>query len=108
MPEGGKPRGFVALARTIEPIFAPVDGGGAMLPAPRVLLVEGDAAGAMSYGYTANGDFCGDFWHESMDAAMNWPREVYNVTFLEWQAVPHDEPNAHHWAKEYARRTTAD
>jgi hypothetical protein len=79
-------------------------GGQVFMPFPDVVLIEGDAAEGMTYRYRANGEFCGDTWHESLEAAKSQAIEEYGNALGKWLPVPEDVENAHTFARAVAQR----
>lgn len=74
-----------------------------MLPAPDVILLIDDAdPGAMLFRYTAHGEFAGDTWHPSVDAAREHAIYDYSDALGEWIDVPDDVANPHAYAVQYA------
>jgi hypothetical protein len=74
------------------------------MPFPDVVLIEGDATQAMTYRYGANGEFCGDTWDESLEAAKSQAAEEYGDALGEWLPVPENVKNAHTFARAVAQR----
>jgi hypothetical protein len=87
-----------------------LDTGPVPMPRPDVLLLEGDESGrAMLYRYTAGGEFGGDTWHESVEAAERAAVEEYGASTVgPWTPVPEDEPDAHKYAIAQAGAWPAD
>jgi len=74
-----------------------------MLPSPDViLLVAGPEPGAMLFRYTVSGEFGGDTWHSSLDAAREQVEYEYEEALGEWVHVPAGVENAHAYAVQYA------
>jgi hypothetical protein len=80
--------------------------GQVFMPFPDVVLIEGHATEGMTYRYRANGEFCGDTWDESLEAAKSQATQEYGDALGEWQLVPEDVENAHTFARALARRAT--
>jgi hypothetical protein len=80
------------------------------LPRPDVLLLEGNESGhATLYRYTAGGEFGGDTWHESVEAAERAAVEEYGASMVgPWTPVPEDEPDVHKYAIAQAGAWPAD
>jgi hypothetical protein len=74
------------------------------MPFPDVVLIEGDATQAMTYRYRASGEFCGDTWDESVEAAKAQAVAEYGDALGPWLAVPHDVENAHAFARAFVVR----
>ena len=74
-----------------------------MLPPPDVILLIADAdPGAMLFRYTAHGEFAGDTWHPSADAAREHAIYDYSDALGDWVEVPDDVQDAHAYAVQYA------
>ena len=74
-----------------------------MLPPPDVvLLITDDDPGAMLFRYTAHGEFAGDTWHPSADAAREHAIYDYSDALGDWVDVPNGVPDAHAYAVQYA------
>jgi hypothetical protein len=74
-----------------------------MPPAPDVILLIGDAdPGAMLFRYTVHGEFGGDTWHPSIDAAREHAIYDYSDALGDWIDVPDDIEDAHAYAIQYA------
>ena len=74
-----------------------------MPPAPDVILLVGDAdPGAMLFRYTVHGEFGGDTWHPSVDAAREHAIYDYSDALSDWIDVPDDVEDAHAYAIRYA------
>jgi hypothetical protein len=74
-----------------------------ILPAPDVVLLIADAdPGAMLFRYTAHGEFSGDTWHPSVDAAREHAIYDYSDALGEWVDVPDEVKDAHAYAVQYA------
>jgi hypothetical protein len=72
-------------------------------PAPDVVLLVGDGDGtAMLFRYTVHGEFAGDTWHPSVDAAREHAIYDYSDALDGWIDVPNDVQNAHAYAIHYA------
>jgi hypothetical protein len=74
-----------------------------MPPAPDVILLIGDAdPGAMLFRYTVHGEFGGDTWHPSVEAAREHAIYDYSDALGDWIDVPDDIADAHAFAIQYA------
>ena len=74
-----------------------------MLPlADVVLLISDNDPGAMLFRYTAHGEFGGDTWHPSVDAAQDQAAEEYGEALDRWVAVPDAIADPHVFAVQYA------
>ena len=60
----------------------------------------------MLYRYTAQGDFGGDTWHETVDDAKNQAMFEYGDALGEWIAVPDDTSDTHEFAITAVRQRT--
>src|SRR4051812_46224501 len=74
---------------------------------PSVMLIEGDETQAMRYGFRADGEFCGDTWSESVDAAKNATVEEFGDRTGEWMPVPESVSNAFAYARSMASQPPA-
>ena len=80
----------------------PIDAA-SMPPAPDVILLIGDAdPGAMLFRYTVHGEFGGDTWHPSVEAAREHAIYDYSDALGDWIDVPDDIQDAHAYAIQYA------
>ena len=75
-----------------------------MLPVADVLLlIVDDDPGAMLFRYTTAGEFGGDTWHPTVEAARTQAEYEYGDALLvPWMEVPDDVKDAHNFAIEYA------
>ncbi len=74
-----------------------------MPPAPDVILLIGDAEpGAMLFRYTAHGEFGGDTWHPTIEAAREHAIYDYSDALGNWIDVPDDVQDAHAYAIQFA------
>ncbi|HEX6052420.1 MAG TPA: hypothetical protein VFZ21_24315 [Gemmatimonadaceae bacterium] len=74
-----------------------------ILPAPDVILLIADAdKSAMLFRYTTHGEFAGDTWHPSVDAAREHAIYDYSDALGEWIDVPGEVEDAHAFAIQYA------
>ena len=75
-----------------------------MLPVADVLLlIVDDDPGAMLFRYTTAGEFGGDTWHPTVEAARTQAEYEYGDALLvPWMDVPADVKDAHNFAIEYA------
>jgi hypothetical protein len=75
-----------------------------MLPvADVVLIVANDEPGAMLFRYTTAGEFGGDTWHASVDAARAQAEYEYGeALLLPWLDVPEEISDPHVFAIQYA------
>jgi len=74
-----------------------------MLPLPDVILLIADGdPGAMLFRYTAQGEFAGDTWHPSVDAAREHAIYDYSDALDAWIDVPNEVEDAHAYAIQYA------
>ena len=72
-------------------------------PAPDViLLISDDDPGAMLFRYTAHGEFGGDTWHTSVDAAREHAIYDYSDALGDWVDVPETVEDPHAYAVQYA------
>ena len=70
---------------------------------PDVVLLEKHAdEGAMLYRYTYSGAFCGDTWHETVEAAKDHAEFEYRAALGAWLAVPDQTEDAHDYAVQLA------
>ena len=68
-----------------------------------LLLVSDDDPGAMLFRYTTAGEFGGDTWHPSVDAARAQAADEYGEALLvPWLIVPEDVEDPHVFAIRYA------
>ena len=75
-----------------------------MLPVADVLLlIVDDDPGAMLFRYTTAGEFGGDTWHPTVEAARAQAEYEYGDALLvPWMDVPSDVKDPHNFAIEYA------
>jgi hypothetical protein len=74
-----------------------------ILPAPDVILLVADAdESAMLFRYTAHGEFAGDTFHPSVDAAREHAIYDYSDALGQWVEVPEEVEDAHAFAIQYA------
>ncbi len=70
-----------------------------LLPLPDVLLLEAsEGSGVMLYRYTAQGEFGGDTWHETIADAKEQAIFEYRDALGRWSEVPADVTDAHAYA----------
>ena len=94
-PLEGKRRVTQTAGFPIDPSMIP--------PAPDVVLLVGDGDGtAMLFRYTVHGEFAGDTWHPSVDAAREHAIYDYSDALGEWVDVPDEVEDAHTYAIQYA------
>jgi hypothetical protein len=55
---------------------------------PRVLILVEESDGPMLYRYTAEGDYAGDTWHESLTDARDQAAFEYTSSLGTWQEIP--------------------
>jgi hypothetical protein len=72
----------------------------AYLPRPDVLLMEvAQDRRATLFRYAADGEYCGETWHASVEEAMDEAAHEYGEAIIgPWQAVPEGEADAHAFA----------
>ena len=58
------------------------------LPFAQLLVLERAADGIYLYRYTADGDDCGDTWHESVEDAQAQAEFEYEAALGKWYDVP--------------------
>ena len=83
----------------------PLDPAKMLPPADVLLLVAGqdpESPGAMLFRYTAHGEFGGDTWHTSVDAAREHAIYDYSDALGDWIDVPDEVQDAHGYAVQYA------
>jgi hypothetical protein len=74
-----------------------------MLPVADVILLVADAdPGAMLFRYTAHGEFGGDTWHPSVEAAREQAGEEYGDALGQWMEVPEESADPHAFAVKWA------
>jgi hypothetical protein len=74
------------------------------LPRPDVLVLEADEQSAMLYRYTSNGEFGGDTWHETAEAAVEQAEFEFPGALSSWMSVPAEETDALQFAIDQAAR----
>jgi hypothetical protein len=82
-----------------------------MLPIPDVLLIvaDDDGTGAMMFRYTTVGEFGGDTWHATVEAARSQAEYEYGeALLLPWLDVPEEISDAHQFAVRYAHERLND
>src|SRR2546423_10232997 len=67
-----------------------------------VLLVDAGNASAMLFRYTAHGEFGGDTWHPTAEAAKEQAEEEYGDALGAWLEVPDEIADPHVFAVQYA------
>jgi len=68
-----------------------------------VLIIADDDPGAMLFRYTTHGDFAGDTWHPTVEAAREQAEDEYGeALLLPWMDVPDEIKDAHGFAWQYA------
>ncbi len=70
------------------------DGPQKPLPIPDVLLIDQQPEGYSLIGYTANGEFTGDTWHQDLDEAKGQAEFAYGPYLGSWKAIPNDVQDA--------------
>ena len=101
----------IATRATIHFRGVPEDMAGAgmePMPHPDVVLLEGHPDGPMMYRYTAQGEFGGDTWHETLDDAKKQAMFEYGDALGEWMPVPTEASDAHEFAITAARQRAPD
>ena len=63
---------------------------GRPMPHADIVIISTEPDGIFLYRYTAEGEFGGDTWHESRDAAADQARYEYGDALGEWQGAPDD------------------
>jgi len=100
---------WVALVRDATGGLSPLDGTGKPLLRPDVLLLEAGeegTSGAMLYGCQKSGDFCGDYWFPSIEAAKIGCIEMFG-SIGPWTAVPREVGNALRYAVRWANEQSS-
>jgi hypothetical protein len=74
-----------------------------LLPLADVLLLESsENSGVMLFRYTAQGEFAGDTWHETIADAKEQAIFAYRDAVGRWSEVPTDVTDAHAYAVQCA------
>lgn len=61
-----------------------------MMPWPAILLINEEDSGVFLYRFTADGEYAGDTWHQSLDDAKHQAEFEFAPHYSEWIAVPRD------------------
>ena len=93
---------MVGKQQAIHKIGLP-DGPQTAMPFPEVLFLEDDATSCMLYRYTADGQFGGDTWHQTLEEAKHQAEFEYGEAFGPWLLVPEIESDGHEYAISYAK-----
>ena len=64
------------------------DGPQALLPFAELLVIETSRDGVYLFRYTADGEFCGDSWHQSIEDAKDQAEYEYERALGQWYDVP--------------------
>lgn len=95
--------GEISELRTRHAVGLP-DGPQQDMPMPDILVLEAEPGGAaMLIRYTANGDDCGDTWHEDAGVAKEQAAWEYEGALGMWAPAPKDCVDLD-GALQYARR----
>ena len=116
MPDSARTRSVILVGSTGGARKATHTGGmpaiseDKMLPIADVLLLVADGdPGAMLFRYTTAGEFGGDTWHPTIEAAQAQAEYEYGEALLvPWMPVPEDVNDPHHFAIQYALERLKD
>jgi hypothetical protein len=69
---------------------------------PEVVALECGTQNCMMYRYRANGEFCGDTWHQSVEDAKLQAQFEYGNALGKWFPVPASESDVREYAIRFA------